>query len=526
MSTKRSIKNFNREAVIEELSDILEDSFRVHSLNIGIIGCGEVGKNIAYELSEVGRLEDGRGRVSKIYLFSTDPSKAFNLKDELLRNPNEVDDVEALHVSKLKMVAKSLDVSIICSGKRLVSKDGSAFRYKDLVANPEARGRFEENMEIVRNLAYTHRDGGFNGTAVVITNLPDLLAYHFAVSAEMNPLQVVGMNHLDTKRFRISALDAFSDSYKMNFGENCPVDITEVDGVVIGPHDENLFSPLASNLRLGKFAITRFSIYSNELKKGIEVDTREFVNRILKKMGGTTAPEVAKATADVVRAIANEEYVVGVSVYGDKDLHGKSIEPMYLGWPVKFRGFTAKKQGLKFPLWDEEAERYNSAYRLLLGLAKDFRINGDLRQPVEPFPLINNLLDAAGKDLLRQRIDKFVEGGFSRFFEREQVSLEEELDSLRSQYPVPFYRRRRGIEEGALFAMPAQFERTYFRSVNYSDEAKENDLLWIDFGVKGKEKEKFFSVKAIKGIGGKVSLEEATNDEYYARHKGDFEEWR
>ena len=522
MSAKRT-PNLNREAVVGELSDILEDSFKTHSLNVGIIGCGAVGKEIASELYSNGKFD--RGKVSKIYLFSSDPPKAYGFRDELTKNPGEVNSVEAYHTDKLGKLVNNLDISIICSGRRLVSQSGNAFRYRDLLINPAAKEGFCENMAIVRDLAHAHRDGGFDGLSVIVTNLPDLLAYHFAAHAEVNPLQVVGMNHLDTRRFRTSALQEFSKSYKHNSGRPCPIDIAEVDGIVIGPHDENLFSALPSNLRFGKFPIIDFLIYSEELEKKI-VDMRELVNEALKRLGGTTAPDVAKATTDVVRAIANEENIAGVSTYIDTDLEGRSIEPIYLGWPVRFEGFTARRQDLKYDLWDGEAEGFSKAYDVLKRIAIEFGVGGRLREPVESYSQIDKILDESGKELLGERIDEFVERGFSRFFERKEISLEEELDSLCSQYPSPFYRRKREVETGVPLLLPTSFERTYFKRVKRFNEAKDGDLLSVDFGIDDAERAKFFSVKVLKSGDGKIYLEETTNDEYYAKHRGDFERWR
>ncbi len=390
----------------EEISQLIKKS----SLKVAIIGMGSIGREIAKDISKL-------SEVQKIYIVSRDLEKAKESINEIGLKESKF---EAEDSNSLGDILKETDISIISAG----------------VHNPSRydKNTIAKNKELISGYAENHT--GFNGTVIVVTNPTDLLAYHFAAASHMNPLNVVGMNLLDARRFRKIIYDTFIRVYSQTPEA---LDINEIDAMVIGPHDEKYFVPLFSQVTVRGIPIKRFTMYSEEFKEYIQFDLDSFATDIAKTFREDPSPtrqSTAEAVTDVIQAISNENDTVCVSTYSNGSFDGREYGKgeIFIGQPVRFRSFSAITQPLE--LNDDEAEKFKLAYSTLRDYLRKFRLESRIAEPIKPRERTEEVagLLRRTRDRIKEELERAAregeKGALNKVGEVVRRELEEFLDKI------------------------------------------------------------------------------------------------
>lgn len=326
----------------------------LEDITASIIGVGKVGTRILYEILDI-------DEISKVNIINRDVEKSEKIgeKAKLVGSKTGIQ-IEVYPFDYMEKAVENSDITItsVCA----------IHPYSD------REKQLEPNMQLTEKIAYAHKNAGFNGTAIIVTNPTDELAYYFS-SITKRPFNTVGMNNLDSYRFSYFV----KEQLRQNEGIKSPV-----EAYVIGPHRENLFVPLISNLLTKEGISLANYLKSHFIVKGFgEKEIPRKVNEILEQITndfmsefGDTSEETGKATKEVIDAIIKQEgKVVGVSSYIQE-------QDIFIGWPSCFKGFEAFPLTIKdfeHPFSDSEWDRIKHAYDFLENNLDKLKIRGKLR---------------------------------------------------------------------------------------------------------------------------------------------------
>ena len=295
---------------------------------IGIIGCGNVGSTIAYELS-------GAGLFSQIILIDVDRKKAEGEAMDLshglpFSGPLQIQQGEYKDLSDCGIV-------IIAAGAN--QKPGET--------RPQLLGRNKEIMEsIVRQLLRYNKEC----IIIVVSNPVDILTQMVYDASGFPPERVIGSGTvLDTARL------------KYLLGERLSVDIRNVHAFIIGEHGDNEFpvwsSANISGIDLDDFCKLRKKTNFSELKTSIKDQVVHSAYRIIEGKGATYYG-IAKAVGRIVECIIKDQHSVlpiSVLVDGHYGLHG-----LYMSLPA-ILGRNGVEEILDFDLDQEELKLLENA---------------------------------------------------------------------------------------------------------------------------------------------------------------------
>lgn len=288
---------------------------------IGIIGCGNVGSTIAYELT-------GTGLFSELILIDVDKKRAEGEAMDLshglpFSGPSQIYQGEYKDL-------KECGIVIIAAGAN--QKPGET--------RPELLGRNQKIMNsIVQQLLRYNKEC----IIIVVSNPVDILTQMVFEASGFPPERVIGSGTvLDTARL------------KYLLGERLSVDIRNVHAFMIGEHGDNEFpvwsSANISGIDLDDFCKLRKKTDFVELKATVKDQVVNSAYRIIEGKGATYYG-IAKAVGRIVECIIKDQHSIlplSVLVDGHYGLHG-----LYMSLPA-ILGRNGVEEILDFDLDENE----------------------------------------------------------------------------------------------------------------------------------------------------------------------------
>ncbi len=314
----------------------------VKSVNIGVMGTGNVGRAITSHLySQIDFIREYLDTtINHLYIIGRDRNKYQSVAQQAVKSKDGLvfkTRIRPWDIKNLDQIVDRLDITIITAD----ANPGHSTIESTLDLCPE-------NIEKITK-AYGPLFENNSGTKIVVTNLTDIITHSFieqSNSRYLDQIQTwVGMNHIDTKRFRdyVAAHIIGNDL----IGEGLEGNI--VGGFAIGPHNNPycLFNDLWTyrnkvlrrddrGPRLSVYFLTEDNMKRPEaLRIGNEVRTE--AGRHMVSVGDTTNSTVP-AIFEMVLAIIDEQSKVSASTF--YKLNGENRGIM-IGLPVRFKDYKA-----------------------------------------------------------------------------------------------------------------------------------------------------------------------------------------
>ena len=188
----RDIRKIEREKYFLEHPDKLKKSY-----NVGIIGLGNVGRELANRIAWLSKNQSTDCEISRITLVKVTPEEiAVDQVPKTKAIENEIlTTIETLVIPIKKDQLSNIDE------KAANSLDVCFLTYR---AKSGKRSRDEQtidNITLLRDEIAPKFPMGWDGTMTIVSDLTDTLAYGFVQYSEMDSRRIIGMNHLSVKRF-------------------------------------------------------------------------------------------------------------------------------------------------------------------------------------------------------------------------------------------------------------------------------------------------------------------------------------
>lgn len=262
-----------------------------YDYDIGIIGAGELGGNLYLELNKIKSYETS-SRIN-LSLFGRTEEKPI-----IWQEMSGEQQSKTYGYKQLPDFLDRMDVLIFTASKG---------NKHDLEQNTR------KNLGLIRNLA--RRLDDFHGLVVIASNQTDTLCYELAKRSKMNPLKIVGVNGLETERYRIAL--------QKHFWYEKP----RIQAYTAGFHHDSVMltsKTLINDLPLQELISEEDIARINYMRKDM---ARNAVQQI-----GTTTPITVSTIKNLVLAIIDEEREETVSTIRSYKKMG-----LYMGLPVTFQ---------------------------------------------------------------------------------------------------------------------------------------------------------------------------------------------
>ncbi|MBC8495268.1 hypothetical protein H8D36_03885 [archaeon] len=262
-----------------------------YDYDIGIIGAGELGGNLYLELNKIKSYETS-SRIN-LSLFGRTEEKPI-----IWQEMSGEQQSKTYGYKQLPDFLDRMDVLIFTASKG---------NKHDLEQNTR------KNLGLIRNLA--RRLDDFHGLVVIASNQTDTLCYELAKRSKMNPLKIVGVNGLETERYRIAL--------QKHFWYEKP----RIQAYTAGFHHDSVMltsKTLINDLPLQELISEEDIARINYMRKDM---ARNAVQQI-----GTTTPITVSTIKNLVLAIIDEEREETVSTIRSYKKMG-----IYMGLPVTFQ---------------------------------------------------------------------------------------------------------------------------------------------------------------------------------------------
>lgn len=321
-----------------------------------VMGTGALG------MGTVGRIVDkqyfGSLDISKVYLIGSSLRRAQGIAKDYQDAGHAVIPGDYSSIADWKDIC---DVIFIATDNHKANK-----RYKNKKTVPaDIREKMTlNNLALIDDIAARLNAGEqYQGTVIMGTNQVDLLSMYLAQQMGIDPRQIVGLNQIDTLRFRnllLSDIKAHSEQLLPNpraaaeFLNNC---------FVIGAHKGTMV-PVVSNIAYANIPADRIEF----LKQAIEQIKPQVINRgpeEFEDTGQIASVTPTLAAAEMIEAIITEQKLVTGATFLDfKELiftddaafdicKGKIPKPVHIGFPIYFKDGKAEL----LPQWSSEEER-------------------------------------------------------------------------------------------------------------------------------------------------------------------------
>ncbi|MBL7057626.1 hypothetical protein ISS09_05080, partial [Candidatus Woesearchaeota archaeon] len=237
-----------------------------YDYDIGIIGAGELGGNLYLELNKIKSYETS-SRIN-LSLFGRTEEKPI-----IWQEMSGEQQSKTYGYKQLPDFLDRMDVLIFTASKG---------NKHDLEQNTR------KNLGLIRNLA--RRLDDFHGLVVIASNQTDTLCYELAKRSKMNPLKIVGVNGLETERYRIAL--------QKHFWYEKPM----IQAYTAGFHHDSVMltsKTLINDLPLQELISEEDIARINYMRKDM---ARNAVQQI-----GTTTPITVSTIKNLVLAIIDEE---------------------------------------------------------------------------------------------------------------------------------------------------------------------------------------------------------------------------
>jgi L-lactate dehydrogenase len=300
---------------------------------IAIIGAGSVGATLAYNLSF-------KGAVTEIALIDANREKAeaeiLDIKQGAsLGRPVKI---EAADYDACRDCA----IAVVTAGAR--QKPGES--RIDLM---------ERNVGIVKSVAHSVLDSGFQGVFLLITNPVDVLTWVTFAETGFPASRVIGSGTtLDSARLREYV------------ARQCRVNPQNIHGYVLGEHGDTSF-PAWSLLTVGGIHFDKFCPACGacgdmeEFKARAATEIRQAADRIIQAKG-STCYAIAQAASIIVEAIVRDERRILPVATPREDFHG--IRHTAFSFPT-IVGAEGAARVLDYELPTEEQESLLASARFI-----------------------------------------------------------------------------------------------------------------------------------------------------------------
>lgn len=264
--------------------------------NAFVLGAGEirtVGFNVIARLMEMGEMD-------RIFVYDRNYSRAAALKEgmddafcdsdkELIVLPEEGGIRDAL---------KDADVSIFSIGGQ---------------RGLERLDELKSNLEATKQYAELHKE--YKGNSIIVTNPVDIISYVWCLYSRQSPDTVIGLNHLDSMRYRNILFETLSSEIESRHRET-DLKRSEVLAYCIGPHDEKTV-PYITGTMIRGLPLDIFKIGSEEFYEKVRraIDARAREERIQTE---STAFQTSHAVKETVEAM----------IYGNKNVTASTFQKL------------------------------------------------------------------------------------------------------------------------------------------------------------------------------------------------------
>ena len=274
------------------------------NLIVGVVGLGDVGFEVAKEISKIQHIPDAKYCIEKIVLFSRKKDKAETTKKIIigLKNP----EIEVVAASNKEISTYMPNISIICA-----SSDDA----KKLV---DRRKMGEVNMKIVEEISSKLPDDCLE---LIVTNHVLTLPQVIVSSLKRNPELTVGLAQIDSIRARI----AIEEYLQQNGIRANPVDTSDV--YMIGSHDDNEMVLAYSTAKINSIPLREIKSLENEILK-IEEFATAFAHEQI-ALRKTTSELAAQAVVETLKAVLTEKSYVSAGILCNFDDEFFRLDPDY-----------------------------------------------------------------------------------------------------------------------------------------------------------------------------------------------------
>lgn len=330
-------------------------------VNAAIIGLGSIGATLSIVTATHWNATQQKGML---YLTNRD-----HLESKKIRSPSKgledmmhcvlAERVQTIDYDKISNIlskgeqSDKADIVFVCVGPswdRMSDKKEEA--YDRIYHN-------KRNAALVQYVASQLR--GFKGLTVYLTALADFSCYTGMLYSGCAAEKIIGMNHVDTMRFRTLIYDVLKKKGIENpkireyLKAGLRFNPLNLPSWVIGPHHEAWFVPV-----FPPYVEQMLDALDSSLKSMIETQLREEIAKRHMENFGTTMPEVVLATLEILKAVQDQKTEVEVSTMMS-DYTTKSGNIVFAGWPVYFDGLTPIKVGLT--LKDDEKSGFERSLK-------------------------------------------------------------------------------------------------------------------------------------------------------------------
>lgn len=248
---------------------------------VSIIGIGRVGSSSAYALLFL-------GLVDELVLYARDKNKALGEKLDLEHSLPFLEPVNITATDNFADLRDS-DVVVITAG---VSQKSDQTRL-DLVS---------ENKKIIESLIPQIVIHAPKAVVLIISNPVDILTYHAAQIAQLNPGQIFSSGTmLDTARFRF------------HLAQSLNLNPRSIHAYILGEHGDTSF-PVLSSATVGGQPLSKLKKFSETQAQNIFKDVQKAAQNIISTKGATYYAIGVVVSQLVKTILQNSRSVLPVSV--------------------------------------------------------------------------------------------------------------------------------------------------------------------------------------------------------------------
>jgi|GEM_PF-6645820 len=289
---------------------------------IGIIGLGEVGREVTKSLAD--KMREETLPIDLVYLVTNNPSKKDFILTEDGKNGTVAEKFKCVPPQGLKDVAHRADIWLLSYE---LTPDYSA-RYANSKKNGTGPDRIEcalWNLEHTRKIAQNFSKN-YNGTIIVASNHSDILAQQFAMNSDIESRRVIGLSQKDTIYLKNLILKDLLADNRIESGQ------TSLNIFAIGRHD----SPMGFYELMRINGVSSYEYSQQSQRKQAWNDQLCKYAKTSVERGVSTITDTVAATMQTIQAIMNghDEITAGAPYKNEKWT--------YIGIPVHFDKMAAQ----------------------------------------------------------------------------------------------------------------------------------------------------------------------------------------
>ena len=289
------------------------------SYSIAVVGMGNLGEGTAKLLSSI--QDQVIPKIDGLGLISRTPERLEPLKNELsVASGNELNFIRTINTANLEDFVNEFDICILTldaeKAAPIETLDAGRIarvdRFKSLTKN---------NIDLMKKTASAFKKD-YQGSIVVVTNLPEIMGYIFSQYSQVDPRQIIPMVHTDTLR-TIKVLKRHADLTQR-------LDVSVDNAYAIGHHqspwpfisDADVLPPPSKGIKLfrslnvkdekkiSNYITNPRGFFEQEIVKPF-IEQKDFIKLSPEEQGvrlkQITLDETVEAILETVKAIMNQK---------------------------------------------------------------------------------------------------------------------------------------------------------------------------------------------------------------------------